>query len=157
MRLHMHLFVPLALGWACSLSNADRCSEGRAWSPEYRGCLDPTLANDAGSTGGRSNVPQDSDAGGDAGQSTPDTFGADCTTSTDCTGPKATYCLLDPTNPTAAGMCTISNCTANDCVGTGTNCCDCTQSPLLGSVWLAPICVPESNVDTLKSIGCSCQ
>ncbi len=155
MRLRRAFLAPIIMQCACSLSNTDRCAEGRIWSDEYKGCLDPVVVSDAGGTGGQGNV-SNTDASSDSG-AVPEAFGAECASTTECTGPKATYCLTDPTNPAAPGMCTILNCTAADCAGTGNTCCDCTKSPMLGTVWPAALCVPDSNVATLKSVGCSCE
>jgi hypothetical protein len=155
MRWQSAFVAPLIMQCACTVSSTDRCAEGRVWSDQYKGCLDPVAANDAGGIGGQGNTAN-SDASVDAAQPG-DSFGAECLSAAECTGPKGTYCLLDPTNPSAPGMCTVLNCTASDCAGTGTTCCDCTKSPMLGSVWPAALCVPDSNVATLNSIGCSCE
>ena len=157
MRLPKFILLPIMLPLACTISNTDRCSEGRVWSEQFLGCMDPTSP----STGGSSSVvPDVSDAqtATDAeGPATVDDFGAECQSNTGCKGPSATFCLLDPTNPTSPGMCTIAPCTAAACAGTGTTCCDCTASPILGSIWTAPVCAPSTNVETLQGIGCSCQ
>jgi hypothetical protein len=135
---------------SCGITDADRCSEGRVWSKQYQGCLDPPTDSSTG------------DAGDDAGTvGQPDSgtteLGATCSSDNDCKGATATTCLLDPTAPTSPGMCTIPNCTAADCGGTDFHCCDCTQSPVLSSLWTAPVCVPVANVATLSSIACTCE
>jgi hypothetical protein len=119
---------------ACDIAPSERCSEGRKWSDQYQGCVAPEPA------------PVWTD------------LGATCSVDGDCRGPTATSCLLDPTNTSAPGMCTIQNCSAAACGGTDFRCCDCTESQMLGSIWTAPVCVPSADVATLSTVAsCTCE
>jgi hypothetical protein len=162
--------VVLCLGitpLGCHMSDSDRCSEGRVWVEAYSGCVEPDQIpgaggeNPTGAAGqaGQAGTPTGSDEGGSAGATDVpnDTgLGASCPDTSACTSADATFCLKDPLNPTAPGICTIANCTSEAC-GEAFDCCDCTSSVLLGSVLTAPVCAPLSNVSDLTTLaGCTC-
>lgn len=152
---------------ACGISDKDRCSEGRVWSPQYKGCLDTEGVAGASSTGtgaggdetasvaGAPAIGNGNLAGAAANGQTSSNLGATCRADTDCAGGVATSCLLNPQAPADPGMCTILDCDAAAC-GDAYDCCDCTKSSLLGSTWPEPKCVPTANAPTLTGLSCTC-
>lgn len=140
----------LLLATACGIDESERCPEGYVWHSQYQGCLGPEPAGGAAGIAG---------AAGDAAgaEANPGELGASCREDGDCATGPATTCLLDPTAPSDPGMCTIADCTAEDCGGTDYQCCDCTTSVALRGTWLLPVCAPSSRTRTLSGVGCSCE
>ena len=152
--------VALLMVFGCNVTDNERCSEGRVWSPQFNGCIDAVGGASGGTSaaGGKTVEGGASEGGASQASGTSDTtnnLGAACTKDDDCSGGIATFCLLSPSAPTDPGMCTISNCNAAAC-GTQLDCCDCSASPILKTVWPKPVCVPTSNVAAVTGIGCSC-
>ena len=166
--------IALSMVVACSMSESDRCSEGRVWSPEYNGCVEPngTGGGSSAATGGKS--PAGGETGstslsaGTAGATAPNAPGAagapstdgsnlgqTCRSDADCTSGVATSCLLNPQAPADPGMCTIVDCDAAAC-GEPFDCCACAQSPILSASWPKPKCVPTANTGVLIAIACTC-
>ena len=158
---------------ACNVSDKDRCSEGREWSSQFGGCVDPVgsagrpNASDGGTdSGGAGQAGTESVAGGSgvagsgniagAGNASPTpNLGATCTSDADCANGSARSCLLNSQAPSQPGICTILNCDASAC-GEAFDCCDCTQSPMLGSTWPSPKCIPTSSTPTMTALSCTC-
>lgn len=152
-----------ATALACSIADKDRCSEGRTWSPQLKGCLDVDGGagniNDASggsaSAAGGTGVAGDSSVAGTASTDASN-LGSTCRADTDCASGVATSCLLNPQAPSSPGMCTIPSCDAAAC-GDAYDCCDCTAAPALKSTWTVPKCVPTANTATMKALSCNCQ
>lgn len=162
--------VALSIEVACSMSDSDRCSEGRTWSPEYKGCLEPKGRGGGSNltTGGDSSVGGEPGSAylsaGTAGVTAPSAgatssdvsnLGQTCRSDADCTSGVATSCLLNPQVPAELGMCTIVDCDAAAC-GEPFDCCACAQSPILSASWPKPKCVPTANTGVLIAISCTC-
>ena len=139
-------FTGLSLGVGCSIDDDDRCADGFVWDDEFRVCLE-----DAGGTGGSGG----SDPGGGGSTGDPE-LGSSCVSDDDCDGAEddATYCLLDPRNPSDPGVCTIPDCTADAC-GDDYSCCDCGSVDLVD--WPAPLCLLSDRSSQLEGIGCTCE
>ena len=67
--------------------------------------------------------------------------------SDDCAEFDADYCLVDPTNPEAPGLCTITDCDTRGCPD-AYQCCDCSE---LG---MEIMCVPDASA---AAVGPYCQ
>lgn len=171
----------LGVIFGCSISDKDRCSEGRTWVAEYRGCVDAVAqaGSASGGEGAQGGEPSttttpataggDSSRGGDSGgpvggssagvaTSAPapaQNLGSPCTDDTDCEGGVATFCLLNQQAPKDPGICTITNCNSAAC-GSAFDCCDCTKSPVLSSSWTQTRCIPSSAVSSLTPLSCTC-
>lgn len=143
----------LGLALGCSVSEKERCSEGRIWSDAYHGCLD--AVGGASGTGGSSSTAPDADQDAKTETAAADNLGAACTEDTDCEGGGATFCLLNPQTPSAPGYCTILNCDSAAC-GASFDCCNCTASPVVASILPKPVCIPTSGVAQLTSLSCTC-
>ncbi len=65
-----------------------------------------------------------------------------------CAGYDADYCLMDPTNPDAPGMCTVRGCDTKGCPDTYL-CCDCS------GLGMEIMCVPEASAGTISAF-CPC-
>ncbi len=125
---------------ACEMDAADRCTDQYEWNAEQAACILP-VDTDVIDT-----VPPDTSP-------VQDGLGDPCYKDEECTDSANNYCLLDPTNPDAEGMCTFSNCTYDDCGG-DFECCDCTSFTILK--WDKPYCVDAASADALVSY-CSCK
>jgi hypothetical protein len=145
---------------ACTVGEDERCSEGRVWSPEYRGCVAPD-ASAAAATGTVPVPVTDAgpgaalDAASDGASGQGSNLGAVCTSDADCADGVAMSCLLNPQAPADPGVCTITHCNSAAC-GDSWDCCDCTASPVLSGLWAASQCIPAANVSQLTALSCTC-
>jgi hypothetical protein len=152
MKIEALLLIALPCVAGC-ITDENRCPDGLLWVPEYSGCVEPAEAGDGEAStqveaGGDSLAESSSEAAQDSG------LGTSCSGDPVCAGKKASYCLKDPQNPSADGVCSIPNCTAADCGDTYT-CCDCHGSTLLN--WPGPMCAPIDRKSQLTGVlNCTC-
>jgi|LSQX01.3.fsa_nt_gb hypothetical protein len=141
------LLLPMWHLTGCVTEDEDRCSGKLVWSKEQGSCIPPSNENQNGDAD--KNTPDDTAK--QAGLGDPCRIDDDCADAGDYD-----FCLLDPTNPEADGMCSMLGCTAEDCSGDFV-CCDCTQAPLdMLKAWTAPVCVDPGSAALLKTM-CTCQ
>ena len=92
------------------------------------------------------------DAGdGDAGESSDEFSGIGTVceaASDDCAEFDADYCLIDPTNPSEPGLCTVTGCDTRGCPDTY-QCCDCS------GLGMEIVCVPDASAAAV-SVHCQC-
>ncbi len=146
------IFVLSAVLWllSCSFEDSERCPDGYDWIADYKMCIQE----------GALDADADSDTDTEPGE-TPETeengVGVSCLGDTDCAELEADWCLLDPFNASAPGMCSVFGCVAADCEGTGYYaCCDCTSVVTDLIETSEPFCVPVSRLLTLEGLGCIC-
>ena len=130
------------LAWfGCELSPSERCSGDLVWDEAVQLChANPEVIDTETDTVG---TDIEVDGGGDG-----PTFGTTCTADEDCTG-EVDFCLISPFAPNDPGVCTLENCSAEDCPDTF-RCCDCS------SLGLQVACVPEEDAGMVQAFGCSC-
>ncbi len=135
----------VAMAAGCAMDDDDRCTGGLEWRPDEAACV---ALEDTEEPADTSPVQEG--------------LGDVCWTDTDCAAFAATgydFCLLDPTDPTVEGMCTLPDCTASDCGGEF-QCCDCGDFtlPSMGwtEPWAAPCCVDPGTAGLLGAV-CSCE
>jgi hypothetical protein len=131
----LYFFAVFFTFTACEMSDKDRCDDKYEWDADQAACV----------------IPVDTDVTDTS--EVQDGLGDVCHTDTDCTTEDYNFCLLDPTNPDAEGMCTFSDCSYSDCGG-DFQCCDCTSVTFLG--WDIPYCVDAGSAELLTSM-CSCE
>ncbi len=149
------LLIILVTSVGCSVSDSERCSQGRIYVSQYGGCVDAVAgASSVGGSQGRDDSGTDDSGSSDATAQT-SSFGNTCHADTDCTDGTATLCQLNPQAPQDPGFCTIPNCTPNDC-GDAYDCCDCSASALLKSILTVPRCIPTANTSSLTAMACTC-
>jgi hypothetical protein len=151
------LFAPM---FAACVTSSNLCVAGYVYNATYDACLaedagtDASPAVDAGST-----VPEAAPSEGGSGEASTEAtgLGDSCNASSDCTG-GATYCLKSPTAaPTAAGICSFTNCTAAECTS-AYSCCDCSASVLSSLQAFPPgVCIPSGSATQVIALGCKCQ
>ncbi len=106
---------------------------------------------DASSADGDSD--SDSDADADAGDAGDTGIGTECSSDEDCADLEADLCAQDPSDPDAAGYCTIENCSPGECPASY-QCCDCQGVAEIDSVF----CATSEDAEMLESYtGCSCE
>ena len=132
----------------CALADSDRCSGGLVWDEKVKLCHPGTETDGDTASETDSTDSGENDTSLDAGDGTAVTFGTPCTDDVSCTG-EVDLCLKNPLAPNDPGICTLENCTADDCPDTFL-CCDC------GSLGAEIACMPEAEAGTAEMFGCSC-
>ncbi|MBN2343170.1 MAG: hypothetical protein JXX29_14075 [Deltaproteobacteria bacterium] len=131
---------------ACELDDSERCSAPYEYVEAEAACIIPVDTD----------VPEPVDT-----SPVQEGLGEPCQGDSDCSvyapdGP--VFCLLDPTNPTAAGMCTFTECDYAACGGQF-ECCNCENSTTAAGMfdYSLVFCVDPGSAALLATIGCACE
>ncbi|MCP4679593.1 MAG: hypothetical protein GY854_29695 [Deltaproteobacteria bacterium] len=144
------IFWLLPVCLSCSISEEDRCGEGYTF--EDGNCFVEVESD----TDSDTNPQNPKDSGMDDGGAGITGLGIPCNNQSECDQYQADYCMLDPTNPTTEGSCTVKDCTTqpDDCPPSYI-CCD---FPPLGDTFYKGhnICLPEAEIQAVIDVLGSC-
>jgi hypothetical protein len=157
----------------CGQAEDNPCPLGQSWSRQRERCIGENTPNigtggetaSAGSAGQGGADPGGPAQGGvaEGGATTAPTsssapssnLGALCTSDAACSSGVATLCLMNPDSPSDPGVCSILNCDSAAC-GDAFDCCDCSTSATLNTVYPQSLCFPPQGVTIMKSYDCVC-
>lgn len=135
---------------ACGMPTPNDAAIGCAYDPQSSPAC---VGYEAGAPSMTEGGP--AEAGESGAESGASGLGEPCTTSTDCSGLAADYCLVSP-NAGFESFCTFTHCTASEC-GSDHACCDCSKSSVsLVSAFPPGVCVLPMTAAALPALGCTC-